>query len=239
LGCSSDNRLISTCWNPYRFFRKRETNHSEKLNDAYAELKKITVDEEENHKVSLKVHNKQLDDIKYFSQALLHLKSYKQIYKTWKTLSILEDNINGKLDELESIQKKLIREKARNPQNYPNHTAVLEKPTANQEGQDCYNMMALMNDIYNYLYRDELQGVLLSDYIYHEKHQGNTYLLTNDSHVIIVESKNELDSKREKLILLLESVLVDKELRKEFTDLRNARTELDRTVKKFSDDITI
>jgi hypothetical protein len=246
MGYHNDCRFISPCWCLYRFFRKRETKHSEVLNKAYDELKKLRVLEDDKHYVSLNIINKKIEDIQYFQQATQHLKSYKEIFKTWNNTDKLQKEFNELLEELEPLLRDRIREKAREPENYPNHIAIFEKPNADMKNQNCYSMALMMNDIFDYLYSAEQEGMLLGDYVYYEKNIDNSYLLTHQDQTIVIESKSESDSKRDKLIKFMESVVDDGNLRQKFDNLRVLRRDLDEAVKSFrlqikelSDDIDL
>lgn len=71
MGYRSDNRFISACWDAYRFFRKRETKHSEKINEAYIELKKLKILEDEEYHVDLRIINRKIEDIQYLRQSIV------------------------------------------------------------------------------------------------------------------------------------------------------------------------
>jgi hypothetical protein len=207
MGYRSDNHFISACWDTYRFFRKRETRHSERLNEAYTELKKLKVLEDEKYHVSLKIINKQIEDIQYLQQAILHLRSYKETYKIWNDLEKLETKINESLEEIEPTLRETIRKRASEPQNYPNHTAVFERPNTALKNIDYYNMTLMINDVVQYVYKDEPNGMLLKDYLYLEKNIGNSFVLTAQNQNFIIESKKEDQTLRQSFFGMPKPVL--------------------------------
>lgn len=151
MGYNSDCRLVGACWSSYKFFRKRETRHSKKLNETYTELKKLKIFEDEKFHVSLGIINRKIEDIQYLQQAILHLRSYKETYKLWNDLERLETEINESLEEIEPMLREIIRKRANEPQNYPNHIAVFENPNTVLKNIDCYKLTLMINDVVQYL----------------------------------------------------------------------------------------
>ena len=161
----SDNNLISACWSTYRFFRKRETRHSEKLNQSYIKIKKLSLEEKE-HKIYL---NEDLDDISYFSHAMSHLKSYKEDYRCWTNLNALIEEHNSLIEEIEPILRKQIRNEAKDNEYYPDYTAVITKPDSNMKNINFYNLTGIFEYAFNYLYKYEDQEMLISDFVFYGK----------------------------------------------------------------------
>lgn len=230
LDSRSDNRLISSCWDTYRFFRKRESNHSEKLNEAYKQLKKLSFVIDERR---LRL-NKEVDDIPYFSHAISHLKSYKQDYKTWTSVNTLIDEHNELLNEIEPSLRKEIRNQARDNQYYPDYNVVTTKPDIHPKNMNFYNLVAIFEYAFNYLYKHEDEGMLISDFLLYHKKIGDRHKIDNEEQIIIIETDKESDADPEKLKRLLTKICKNDKIRQKFNDLKNKRKEANETVKDFS-----
>lgn len=227
----NNTSFISSCWDTYRFFRKRETHHSEKLNNAYKRIQKLGFIENE-WRISL---NAITDDISYFNHAISHLKSYEDDYKTWNKINTLIEEHNELAKDAELTLKREIRTQAR--EYYPNYAVSTTKPDINIKNINFYNLIAMFDYLFDYLYKGKDQGVLISDFILYHKITGNRHKIDNELQKIILETDKELDAEPEKLKAFMSIVCDDDKIKIKFSDLKKKREEADSTMKGFSNRI--
>jgi hypothetical protein len=227
--------------NSFRFFRRRDAEHSQKLNETYKKLRSIKVEKNEQSIMILKTSEGVIvEDLPYFIHAISHLDKYNEIYTTWIHLN----NLVGEINSLEDLLKNRIRTEMSKNENYP---LLIEKNVYGVTTSNSYSMPFLFEKIFSF-FGGQTKEILNSNILQSSTNSvygsvlGYPESSSMTSTINILTSDNEQDTVETKLIKVLNNISNDNELKQKFENLRNKDMyvkEFSRQMKILSEDIEL
>jgi hypothetical protein len=170
---------------------------------------------------------------------LTHLKKYQAIYESWNCLNDIAEKYNKQLEDINTLLKSCVRKELSKDDNYPTHIAIYSKPPPQLTGENRCYILQMVKDLYRFLTTYQYEGRMTTDFNYSSVAVGHSHLLRDENQTTLVESTNQEDSAKNKLIAIYDSIVGQKDVMEAFDDFRNKSNQIYGLVNSFTSQVRI
>jgi hypothetical protein len=235
LDCDSIWDSISS----WRFFRRRDSEHSKSINQFFIHAKTLEIIKIKN-KADLRTREGlSVAQLPFMTHAIAHLENYTNIRQNWEDLNDTLSVYNGFVDRCDILLRSRLRTELAKRENYPKHIAIYSNPTSYLASEDRCYIPSMVNCLYTYLSSYQYEGRLITDFTYYKTSVGERTVLRNEEQNILIESTKETDSEKDKLINIYNTVIEQDDVKQTFIDLKQASDKMNSLIKLFTSGVRI